>query len=53
MKTVTKIWCNSNYMKNSVRSPNGGLLKRTLKCIINYCDTSLLVGHITKILMLL
>ena len=33
MKTIIKIRCNINYMKNSKKHPSGGLPKKTLKCI--------------------
>ena len=36
MKTITKIWCNSSYMKNSVSGPNGDLPETKLKLILNY-----------------
>ena len=48
MKVVTKIWCNNNYVKNSVSSPNECVLKRMRKCFLNLC-VSLYVGHISRI----
>ena len=46
------IWCNNNYLKNSVSDPNGDLLQMTPKSIVNY-RVSFYVGQVTKILMLL
>ena len=31
MKAITKIWCNNNYVKNSVSGPNGGLRNSLMK----------------------
>ena len=31
MKATTKIWCNSNYVKNSASGPNSSLLNSFMK----------------------